>query len=243
MNTTATKFLASVSSLDEARLVAAHGADIIDLKDPANGALGAISHHELCRIVAALDNRHILSATIGDRPLLAADIAEALAATAATGVNIVKVGWFGEHLDNEVLASLQKAAGQGVTLVIVMFAEYGTQTEYLPVFARAGIHGVMLDTADKQTGSLRDKLDDTKLAVFVRQARKCELLCGLAGSLRRSDILPLKRLQPDYLGFRGALCRENQRIAAIDEAAVESVRLLMHADIHAQTNAQGVICA
>lgn len=243
MNTTATKFLASVSNLDEARLVAAHGADIIDLKNPANGALGAVSRDELCRIVTALQNRYILSATIGDRPLQAMDIAEAVATTAATGVDIVKVGWFGKHLDNEVLASLQEAAGQWVTLVIVMFAEYGIQTDYLSAFARAGIHGVMLDTADKQTGSLRDKLDDAELLLFIRQARECGLFCGLAGSLQRADIIPLKRLQPDYLGFRGALCPANQRIAAIDEAAVESVRLLMHTDIHAQANTHGVICA
>ncbi|MGZ8249348.1 (5-formylfuran-3-yl)methyl phosphate synthase, partial [Methylomagnum sp.] len=46
-----TGLLASVANLDEARLVAESGADIIDLKNPAAGALGALSVGEVARIV------------------------------------------------------------------------------------------------------------------------------------------------------------------------------------------------
>ena len=38
-----TLLLASVTGPDEAALVLAHGADIIDLKDASNGALGALA--------------------------------------------------------------------------------------------------------------------------------------------------------------------------------------------------------
>lgn len=237
------KFLASVSNLAEAQLVVMHDADIIDLKEPANGVLGAVDRDGISHIVTSLNGRHVISATIGDQPLRAVEISRAIADTAATGVDIVKVGWFDDKLDGNVLSSLQQAASRDITLVVVLFAEYGLAVDNLPAFAAAGVRGIMLDTRDKGTGSLRDKLSDSQLALFVKSARQAGLLCGLAGSLRRDDILPLRRLQPDYLGFRGALCQSNRRDAALDEAAVKSVRWLMNTDTHAQMPGNISVCA
>lgn len=242
MSPLAPQFLASVSSLAEARLVAAHGADIIDLKDPASGALGALAADERARIVSALAGRHTLSATIGDRPLAADVIAPAITATAAAGVDIVKIGWFGTQLDSTVLACLAQAAGQGVRLVVVLFAEYGPQLDHLPALAAAGLYGVMLDTMDKQNGALRDKLSDEELAAFVARARHSGLYCGLAGSLKQADIVPLLSLRPDYMGFRGALCRDSQRIATLDKAAVKAVRCAISTNIHAPADSPSVAC-
>lgn len=229
-----TRFLASVSDLAEARLVARCGADVIDLKNPAAGALGAVAAADIRAIVAALDSPALISATIGDRPLIATEISAAIDTTAAAGVDIVKIGWFGPSLDDAVLDSLAAASARGIRLVVVLFAEYGCQINHLPALAQSGIHGVMLDTMTKRNGSLRQKLSDASLAEFVSAAQAHGLFCGLAGSLSRADIAPLRRLQPDYLGFRGALCCSGRRVAALDEAAVESVRLLMNNDIHAQ---------
>ena len=46
-----TGFLASVKSLDEAKTVLEFDVDIIDMKDPANGALGALETGEITKIV------------------------------------------------------------------------------------------------------------------------------------------------------------------------------------------------
>ena len=46
-----TGMLASVATLAEARLVEESGVDIIDLKNPAEGALGALPLAEVVRIV------------------------------------------------------------------------------------------------------------------------------------------------------------------------------------------------
>jgi len=225
-----TRFLASVSTPEEAELVGRHGADIIDLKDPADGVLGAVAVASMERIVAQQKSRHpqrLISATIGDVPLRPPVVSEAIRVTAATGVDIVKIGWFAACFDNNMLPVLQEAAGRDIRLVVGLFAEYGMQSAYLPALAAAGVHGVMLDTADKAGGSLRDRLADAELADFLVSARQHGLVCGLAGSLRRSDIPPLLALEPDYLGFRGALCRGSERTAGLDGAAVESVRLLI----------------
>lgn len=225
-----TLFLASVSTPEEADLVARHGADIIDLKDPAAGALGAVDIRKVARVVVQQRTRHpqrLISATIGDVPLQPPAVRDAIRAMAAAGVDIVKIGWFAASLDSNMLPVLRDLAEQDIRLVVVLFAEHGTQSDYLAALAGAGVHGVMLDTADKAGGSLRDKLADAELGEFVNMARQHGLVCGLAGSLRRTDIPPLLVLEPDYLGFRGALCRDSERTAGLDGPAVESVRLLI----------------
>ena len=228
-----TGFLASVASVAEAELVARHGADIIDLKNPSAGILGAVDTATSSHVVQHLRTQWpasdlLFSATIGDGPFEPDAVEIAIAHTAATGVDIVKVGCFAPALSTPLLQSLTSAAEQSVRLVVVLFAEHGAQLRELKALADCGIHGVMLDTANKATGSLRQKLTDDELATFVDTARQYRLLTGLAGSLRRGDIGPLLGLEPDYLGFRGALCDASDRTAGLDADAVESVRLLIN---------------
>ena len=87
------RFLASVRSVAEARLAAALGAELIDLKEPRRGALGAVPAAEQRRILAALgEGRPIVSATVGDHPFAADRLAGHLRRAALTGVDIVKFG-------------------------------------------------------------------------------------------------------------------------------------------------------
>lgn len=228
-----TGFLASVASAAEAELVARHGADIIDLKNPSAGILGAVAPVTCSDVVQQLRAQWpagelVFSATVGDGPFEPAALETAIQHTAATGVDIVKVGCFASSPSASLLQSLTSAAEQGIRLVVVLFAEHGVATRELDALADCGIYGVMLDTANKTSGSLRQKLADDELATFVETGRRSRLLTGLAGSLRRGDIGPLLDLAPDYLGFRGALCNASDRTAGLDADAVESVRLLIN---------------
>jgi uncharacterized protein (UPF0264 family) len=227
--------LASVRSLDEARIVLAAGVDVIDLKEPSAGALGAVSQ-DVARAVVTLSrrervasgsepgegNRPLVSATIGDLPFTPEAIVPAVRAMAATGVDIVKIGLFDGDVDR-TLDALRPIARGGVRLVAVMFADRAPDLALLPSLRDAGFLGAMLDTADKKSGSLRAHLDGASLARFVAAARRQRLLCGLAGSLRLEDIAPLAVLGPDYLGFRGALCRAG-RDGALDPGRLVAVR-------------------
>lgn len=60
------------------------------------------------------------------------------------------------------------------------------------------------------------------MSAFVAAVRRQGLLSGLAGSLRSEDLDPLLALDPDYLGFRGALCGGN-RTGAIQPEAVRAL--------------------
>ena len=90
------KLLVSVRSVEEALLAADAGADFIDCKEPHAGALGALPIETLSAVVAALRTRHPgrpISATVGDFPADARSaVLERVAATAACGVDYVKVG-------------------------------------------------------------------------------------------------------------------------------------------------------
>jgi uncharacterized protein (UPF0264 family) len=46
----------------------------------------------------------------------------------------------------------------------------------------------------------------------------------LAGSLKLADIAILKPFQADYLGFRGALCIEQQRTGLLDSSAISQIK-------------------
>ena len=230
-----TQMLASVTSVEEALLALELGADIIDLKNPHDGALGALPLATLASIVIAIDGRRTVSATIGDAPDDAARIAQKVVATAATGVDIVKIGiatsrsqltfWQGKA----DLAGPRPATGAGpepasTRLVAVLFADKAFDLAWIDALAERGFYGVMLDTADKRAGGLRSHCDDAQLRNFVQRAHSKHLMCGLAGSLRLDDIAPLLALSPDYLGFRGALCRNTSRTDQLDADAFRAVR-------------------
>src|SRR6185295_1310002 len=90
-----TMMLASVRSLDEALVALEGGADLIDLKEPSRGALGALDHAAVRICVRAIDGRRPVSATIGDLPSMdAAVMTAAVERMAATGVDFVKIGFF-----------------------------------------------------------------------------------------------------------------------------------------------------
>lgn len=231
--------LASVRSAVEARIALAAGVDVLDLKEPGAGALGAVAP-AVARAVAGLARAAggpPVSATIGDLPFDPRRVVPAVAAMAAMGVDIVKVGVF----DGDVpatLAALRPTARAGTRLVAVLFADRRPDLALLPALRDAGFLGAMLDTAGKESGGLRRYLDDRALARFVRAARDLGLRCGLAGSLRLEDIAPLAALAPDYLGFRGALCRAG-RDGALDPGRLAAVAKALRAIASSATATAG----
>lgn len=216
-----TGFLASVTSVDEARLVI-DVADIIDLKNPAQGALGALPYDVVESIVCFVDGRKPVSATVGDLPMSPKILQAAVASMAGTGVDIIKVGFFGHEGQSECVMALAGLAGH-CKIVAVLFADQQPDLALVDMLAEAGFYGAMLDTADKSAGGLCRWLDKSALQLFVAKAKSKNLLTGLAGSLRLDDILQLSKIGPDYLGFRGALCRDYARQSALDFEQVNAV--------------------
>lgn len=219
-----TALLASVTDLQEASIALNAGADIIDLKDPARGALGAVSYHMQRSIVQFVDRRRPVSATVGDLPMSAAVVAEAIRTTSTSGVDFIKVGLFAAGTCPDILNTLEAASQRGIRVIAVLFIDQYPPLNLLVPLRTAGCCGVMLDTADKTRGGLFHYLGRDTLAAFVHQGKKLGLLTGLAGSLRVEDITGLSALTPDYLGFRSALCQGGKRTSRISASAIARVR-------------------
>lgn len=218
-----TGLLASVMTVEEAEAALAGGADIIDLKDPRRGALGALPAPVIRAAMTRIAGRRPVSATVGDLPMEPEIVGAAAERIAALGVDFVKVGIFPGGDRGGCLDRLSALTTCGTRLVAVLFADQDPDFALLPRLRDSGFAGAMLDTADKSAGGLRRYLDESALRAFVDQSRTCSLLTGLAGSLGRDDIPALLPLQPDYLGFRGALTLAG-RSSGLDAAALAAVR-------------------
>jgi dihydroneopterin aldolase len=231
-----TKMLASVADLAETEIAVAGGADIIDLKDPKAGALGAVAAETVRGAVKAVAGRRLTSAVLGDLPMEPDTIGAKAEEVAATGVDYVKVGFFPSP-DAAACAEALAAVAARTKLIAVLFADRDPDLGLLDVFAKHGFHGVMVDTADKTRGRLLDHLPPEHIPVFVDRARSLGLKVGLSGSLETPDIPRLLPFAPDFLGFRGALCDRSERTASISMEAVKHIRSLIPEERQADQSA------
>lgn len=113
--------------------------------------------------------------------------------------------------------------GSQPRIVGLLLADRAPDFSLIADMAAAGFAGVMLDTADKKAGGLPKVMPVFRLSLFVKEAHRCGLFAGLAGSLRLAHIPQLAGHGADILGFRGALCRSGERTAALDPRAVDEV--------------------
>lgn len=234
-------FLASVTGESEARLCAELGADIVDAKNPVQGALGALPGERVRAIRSAVPAEVPVSATIGDPTDDAESAAHAARFMAAAGADIVKVGFWPMQHQQSVVQRLGALSLARVRLVAVLLVDRGLDLGLLPPLRDAGFAGIMLDTADKRAGALPERLAVDALAEFVNSVQSIGLFAGLAGSLRAVHVPQLLALGPDVIGFRGGLCRDGARTSSIDAEAVRTVREAIPRAEPCRTTASGAM--
>ena len=222
-----TEFLASVRNLEEAAIAHRAGVDWIDLKEPADGALGAVALPTIDQVVqwVGRQGRQVpVSATIGDCWDTPSLMPKRVGQLAATGVDYAKIGLYAASPTPELLATIGECSSLGPRIIVVCFAERPPGLSDIRAYAQSGIAGIMLDTANKTGPDLAGLISSEGLRAFVQAAHGQDLVCGLAGSLKVADIEKLSTLGADYLGFRGALCRNAVRESDFSFAAAIDVR-------------------
>jgi hypothetical protein len=234
------RLLISVVDAAEAVEAAVAGADIIDVKDPATGALGAAAPWSVREIRKAVPPELPVSAALGDgpfRPDAAAADADALA---KAGAVFVKLGLRDTPADG-ALASFRPVAAalpRAVHLIVAGFADHRRANSPhpldLPALAQAaGAHGCLIDTAVKDGRGLFHWLDEAALRSFVALCRSRGLLSALAGSLAPGDLPLLAGIGADIVGVRGAACTgdrvrgrvSRERVAALVRARPPGCRV------------------
>ena len=223
-----TKMLASVQNRQEAEIAFQNGADIIDLKDPANGALGAVETGKVLEVIDFISGRRPVSAACGDLPMQLETVRDKVEELASTGVDYIKIGLFPSEQLDACVEALKLLASHN-KLIAVLFADYRNSygETLFERLAAAGFYGVMIDTADKSGGRLLDHMTPDQVGKFVKDGQSHGLMTGVAGSLEAPDISRLLTYAPDFLGFRGALCSGLDRKASIDAQATAKIRGLI----------------
>jgi uncharacterized protein (UPF0264 family) len=231
------RLLVSVANAAEASAALAGGADVIDAKNPHDGALGAVSLDVLREIHGTVAGARLVTAAIGD----AGDeleIERVAGAFAAAGAALVKVGCAGITSPSRVQALIRAAVvgarkGSDGTggVVAVAYADADRvsgldASAFIDAAARAGATGVLLDTADKDGPGLRGLIAPAALATWVTAAHDAGLLVALAGKLSADDLAFVRDAGADIAGVRGAAC-EGGRTGRVSADKVRVLRNLV----------------
>jgi hypothetical protein len=207
----------------EAFEAVAGGADIIDVKNPQEGPLGANFPWVIKRIREITPKNIQVSCTIGEVPNLPGSMSLAALGAASLGVDYIKVGLCGIKTAQECVCLLQnvnraaKEYNPKIKLVAVGYADAeraGTLDPMLipEIASKAHFDVAMLDTAIKDDNNLFNFLTSQQLAKFVNSSHTFGLEAALAGSLRKQDLPLVYGLGTDIAGSRGAVCTNNDRI-------------------------------
>ncbi len=217
------KLLISPADEQEALEAVAGGADIIDVKNPKEGPLGANFPWIIRRIREVTPKNVELSCTLGDLPNLPGTAALAALGAACTGVNYVKASLCALKTREDaanIMQGIVKAVKDHVSSIKVVCVGYADASRVgsinpllVPKIAsEAGCDVAMLDTAVKDGKTLFDFLSARQLKEFVDEVHDRHLKAALAGSLRLENLPLLCPLNVDIIGIRGAACVGGDRV-------------------------------
>ena len=217
------KLLVSPSDEKEALEAIAGGADIIDVKNPKEGSLGASFPWLIKRIRGLAPKGVEVSCTVGDLPNLPGSVSLAVLGAAATGVDYIKVGLGKVRAKEDAVFLLRNAVraakdyDYSIRIVVTGYADAARIGSVNPLLipeitAEANADVTMLDTSVKDGKNLFTFLTTAQLKQVVRGAHDRGLLVALAGSLTKEQIPLVRDLEVDIVGLRGATCTNGDRV-------------------------------
>jgi (5-formylfuran-3-yl)methyl phosphate synthase len=228
------KLLVSVVDAAEAQLAVAGGVDVVDVKNPVEGSLGAAAPGVIAQVREALPAELPLSAAIGDLPSLPGTAALAALGAVRSGAAYVKLGLWGPSIREDAVALLRAArdAVDGDAAVVAVGYADGARmpgrplppSELVAAARQAGVSGCLLDTAIKDGRGLLSWLASDALAGLVAEAHGAGLEMALAGELRAEDLPAIRATGADIAGVRSAACREGRRTGALDPSRIARLR-------------------
>lgn len=222
-----TQLLISVKNVKETLIALDAGVDIIDLKDPDNGALGALDIVTSANILQAVSGAAIVSATAGEHHASLSELVFDIRTRVEIGADIVKIAVSELFYEADFLIEMAKLTNEGIKIVAVFFADELIDLDLLKKIQQTGFFGAMLDTNNKQQNLLQS-LTTSDLQIFTQKCNQQQLKYGFAGSLKLQDIESLIKFNPTYIGFRGGVCEDNMRKSALSPCKVIEVKNMLH---------------
>lgn len=230
------KLLISPSSIAEARLVTQAGCPIIDIKNVDEGSLGAQPAWVIKQIIGELradqQSPQQISVAIGDLPNKPGTISLAAYGTAQLAPDFIKAGLRDATCEDDAMAMCHamvkgiRMHDPSIQIVISGYADYQRfggvdEQTVVRVAVKTGADIVMLDTLFKDGKSLFDALPLDVIGNFVDAGHQAGLKVALAGSINASHITMLRKLKPDIIGVRGAVCENSDRHKTISVSRIQ----------------------
>ena len=221
------QLLVSPSTIEEAKHSVA--ADIIDVKKPSEGSLGA-NFPWVIREIKTLVAKP-LSAAIGDFDYKPGGAALAAYGAACAGADFIKIGlaFDGQEKARDVISAVVRAVKDEFPEKFVVIAAYSdyqrmhsiSPFEMAPIAAECGVGVAMVDPGIKDRQSSFAFMDEETLRTITYTNGKLGLGTALAGAFKFEDIDALKRINPDIIGVRGMVCG-GDRNATVREDLIQA---------------------
>ena len=223
--------LVSVRDAIEAEAAVAGGADVVDVKEPTRGSLGAADAPVVAAVVAAVAGRAPISVAAGELTDWSTSEFQAYLDAIGGGVAYCKFGLAGCDAVADWPERWRQAVAMlgGIQPVAVAYADWRAAAAPPPdaVLAHAksiGCVALLVDTHDKRGGTLLDHWSLADVDDFSRRVRDAGLALALAGSLAGDQLTLAARCGPTLVAVRGAACDggRNGRVSAERVAALRA---------------------
>ena len=221
-----TQLLISVKNVGESQVARYAGVDLIDLKNPAVGALGALDIDTVRQIVNEVNGSALVSATVGEGHATIEALTDDVALYASLGVDIVKISVSELFQQADFFSKIVQLTSQGIKVVTVFFADNELDFGLIPHLQKSGCYGAMLDTQLKQSSLLAAQPIET-LRGFVSVCAENKLVSGLAGSVNKQHVGALKGLNPGFIGMRGGVCHQHDRTSELVYEQIAEVKAML----------------
>ena len=213
------KLLISIRSIEEVKVVNGLNIDIIDLKEPKNGPIGMLDFIDIKKIVLALRDNNFcgkISTTfeLNDGNLSRNDIAK-IENLGSVGLDYIKVGvsadgntWANLKKFTESLSKIKNRVLENKLILVLMITDKHSFkfVKNISPSMVGKFSGIMIDTLDKENGSVFDIVNFTELSIIKKFALENNIDFGIAGSLDVSHTSLINQLQPNWAGYRGGVC-------------------------------------
>lgn len=226
------QLLVSPATIEEAKHALA--ADIVDVKRPEEGSLGA-SFPWIIRAIKDLTHKPV-SAAIGDFDYKPGGASLTALGAAAAGADFVKIGLMfdGEEEALALIRAVTRAVKDPYPDKNVVIAAYSdwerldtiSPFDMAPLVAKAGADIAMVDTGIKDGRSTFEFMDEEQLLEFTTRNRTLGLQTALAGSLKFPDIECLKRIDPEIIGVRGMVCGGDRTAMVREDLVLKAISMV-----------------
>ena len=220
--------LVSVRSAQEAASALAGGADLIDVKEPTRGPLGAAEPRVMEEVIAVVGGSVPVSVALGEW-------SEWAPVRPPDGCAFAK--WGLSRLREPVAVAVRRVRDNPFSAapVLVAYADHErAQSPEPEVLAEAacalGFPAFLIDTAVKDGTTLLDWMPRPALARIRTRLADFGVRVAFAGSLNPGGVRILAPLRPDWIAVRGAVCTGG-RTGTVCPDRVRQLRAIIAPDL------------